>query len=306
MLCLNKTEKEKGTAVALGYFDGIHLGHRAVLNKALEMAKEKNLIPVVMLFDIHPRKLLTGKVPPMLLTEERKRLLLEKLGFKVVDFDFRHSMNFTPEEFEDKILRGELSAKAVVCGYDYHYGKGGKGSPETLKKDLCEKDIEVVSLDPVYLDGETVSSTRIRQLISEGRIKRANEMLGGYFTYDFQVQKGKRIGRTLGFPTINQFFPEDFVIPKYGVYASRVRVNGKIYSSVTNIGVCPTVDGTVMRSETCIFDFEGDLYGKCVEVSLIEFLREEKKFGSLEELKEAVDKDIKKAKDIYREVTENE
>ncbi len=293
------TEKEKGTAVALGYFDGIHLGHRAVLDKALQIAEERDLVPVVMLFDIHPRKLLTGKVPPMLLTEERKRLLLEKLGFKVVDFDFRHSMNFTPEEFEDKILRGELSARAVVCGYDYHYGKGGKGNPETLKKDLGEKDIEVVSLEPVYLDDEAVSSTRIRQLISEGRIERANKMLGSNFTYDFQVQKGKRLGRTLGFPTINQYFPEDFVIPEYGVYASSVRIDGKTYSSVTNIGVCPTVDGTQMRSETCIFDFDGDLYGKYVEVSLIEFLRKEKKFGSLDELKEAVDKDIKKAKEIY-------
>lgn len=291
--------KEKGTAVALGYFDGIHLGHKAVLNTALKMARERELIPVVMLFDIHPRKLLTGKVPPMLLTEERKRLLLEQMGFKVVDFDFRHSMNFSPEEFEERILRGELSAKAVICGYDYHYGKGGKGSPETLKKDLTEKDIEVISLEPIYLEDEAVSSTRIRQLIAEGKIKRANEMLGDYFTYDFQVQKGNRIGRTLGFPTINQYFPEDFVVPKYGVYASRVTIDGKVYASVTNIGVCPTVDGSTMRSETCIFDFDGDLYGRYVEVSLTEFLREEKKFGSLEELKEAVDKDIKKAKEVY-------
>lgn len=304
MFCLDNKEKEKGTAVALGYFDGIHKGHQAVLNKALEKAREKDLIPTVMLFDIHPRKLLTGKVPPMLLSEERKRVILQRMGFKVVDFDFHKSMNYTPAEFEENILIGQLGARVVVCGYDYHYGKGGKGSPETLKRDMTEKNIEVLSLDPVYLGDEAVSSTRIRQLISEGKIEKANEMLGDYFTYDFQVKKGDGIGHTLGFPTINQFFPEDFIVPKYGVYASRVRVDGVYYSSVTNVGVRPTVSGTSMRSETCIFDFSDNLYGKTVEVSLIKFLREEKKFGSLSELKEAVDRDIKKSKEIYKEVTE--
>ena len=122
MLCEN--EKAKGTAVALGYFDGIHIGHQAVLNKALHRAKEKGLTPVVMLFDIHPRKLITGKVPPMLLSEERKRVLLKNMGFEVFEFDFRKAMNYSPEEFEEKVLLGQLNAKVVVCGYDYHYGKG--------------------------------------------------------------------------------------------------------------------------------------------------------------------------------------
>ena len=297
MLCEN--EKAKGTAVALGYFDGIHIGHQAVLNKALHRAKEKGLTPVVMLFDIHPRKLITGKVPPMLLSEERKRVLLKNMGFEVFEFDFRKAMNYSPEEFEEKVLLGQLNAKVVVCGYDYHYGKGGKGSPETLKTELTPRDIEVYSLSPVYLGDEAVSSTKIRHLINDGEIKKANAMLGGYFTYDFTVEKGDGIGHKLGFPTINQFFPEDFIIPQYGVYASRVRFDGKYYSSVTNIGIRPTVSG-----ETCIFDFEGDLYGKNVEVSLIEFIRKEKKFASLDELKEAVSKDIMTAKEINKETEE--
>ena len=165
MFCNEK--KAKGTAVALGYFDGIHMGHQAVLNKALERAEEMDLIPVVMLFDIHPRKLLTGKVPPMLLSEERKRMLLKGMGFEVFDFDFRKAMNYSPEEFEKKILLGQLNAKVVVCGYDYHYGKGGKGNPETLKNRLAAEGLEVYSLSPVYLDGEAVSSTKIRQLMQE-------------------------------------------------------------------------------------------------------------------------------------------
>ncbi len=302
MFCTEK--KAKGTAVALGYFDGIHIGHQAVLNKALEKAEEKGLTPVVMLFDIHPRKLLTGKVPPMLLSEERKRVLLKRMGFEVFNFDFREAMNYSPEEFEERILLGQLNAKVVVCGYDYHYGKGGKGSPETLKKELTPKNIEVYSLSPVYLGDEAVSSTKIRHLINDSEIERANAMLGDYFTYDFTVEKGDGIGHKLGFPTINQFFPEDFIIPKRGVYASRVSLDGKYYSSVTNIGIRPTVSGESLRSETCIFDFEGDLYGRNVEVSLLKFLREEKKFASLDELKEAVSKDIMKAKEIYKETEE--
>lgn len=298
---LSENQKAKGTAVALGYFDGIHIGHQAVLDRALQKAEEKGLIPAVMLFDIHPRKLLTGKVPPMLLSEERKRVMLKRMGFEVYDFDFRSAMNYSPEEFEEKILLGQLNAGVVVCGYDYHYGKGGKGSPETLKKELTPRDIEVYSLPPVYLGEEAVSSTKIRHLINDGEIKKANAMLGDYFTYDFTVEKGDGIGHKLGFPTINQFFPEDFIIPKYGVYASRVKLDGKYYSSVTNIGIRPTVSGESLRSETCIFDFEGNLYGKNVEVSLIDFIRKEKKFASLDELKEAVSKDIMTAKEIYKE-----
>lgn len=302
MFCEEK--RSKGTAVALGYFDGIHIGHQAVLNKALEKAEEKGLTPVVMLFDIHPRKLLTGRVPPILLSEERKRFLLKGMGFEVFEFGFREAMNYSPEEFEEKILLGQLNAKVVVCGYDYHYGKGGKGSPETLKNELTPKNIEVYSLSPVYLGEEAVSSTKIRHLINDGEIERANYMLDDYFTYDFTVEKGDGIGHKLGFPTINQFFPEDFIIPKYGVYASRVKIDGRLYASVTNIGTRPTVSGENMRSETCIFDFDGDLYGRRVEVSLMKFLREEKKFPSLSELKEAVSKDITKAKEIYKESVE--
>ncbi len=301
---LSEEKKAGGTAVALGYFDGIHSGHRAVLDKAIEKAEEKGLTPVVMLFDIHPRKLLTGRIPPMLLSEERKRALLQEIGFEVFDFDFRKAMNYSPEEFVERILLTELNAQVVVCGYDYRYGKGGKGSAETLSKKLTPGGIEVYALPPVYHGDETVSSTKIRQLIAEGEIRKANAMLGDYFTYDFTVERGDGIGHKLGFPTINQFFPENFIVPKYGVYASRVRLGGRYYSAVTNIGIRPTVSGENLRSETCIFGFEGDLYGRNVEVSLLKFIREEKKFASLSELKEAVSKDILKAKEIYKESVE--
>ena len=298
---LNSEERERGTAIALGYFDGIHIGHRAVLEKALDAAKEKNLIPVVMLFDIHPRKLVSGTVPPMLMSEEQKREALKEMGFRVVDFNFRESVNLTHEEFAKNILQDSLGAKFVSCGYDYRYGKGGKGNAETLKASLGEKGVEIFTVPAIELSGEIVSSTKIRQLISEGKVEKANKMLGKEFSYHIAVEKGDGIGHEIGTPTINQYFPEDFIVPKYGVYASRVKVDGKIYPSVTNVGVRPTVGGTSLRSETCIFDFSENLYGKKIEVFLIKYLREEKKFSSIDELKKAIETDSRNARKICKE-----
>lgn len=305
MFCLDENIRKKGTAVALGYFDGIHIGHKMVLNKALSVAKEKKLVPVVMLFDIHPRKLISGKVPPMLTSEERKREILKNMGFTVVDFNFREAMDYAPGEFIEKIIVDRLNAKAVSCGFDYHYGKGGKGNADTMREELRERNIDFFSAEPVALGKEVVSSTEIRRLISEGRIERANAMLGEYFSYDFEVAKGDGIGRTIGFPTINQFFPKDFIVPKYGVYASMAKVDGKIYPSVTNVGVRPTVAMDSMRSETCILDFSGDLYGKRIQVQLIKYLRDEIKFPDINALKRAIGKDIESARNVYKEVKQN-
>lgn len=305
MYCLDESVKEKGSAVALGYFDGIHIGHKAVLNKALCEAREKNLIPIVVLFDIHPRKLLSGKIPPMLTTEERKRGILKGMGFNIFDFNFREGMNYSPEEFINKILVEKLNAKSVSCGFDYHYGKGGKGNAETLREALSRRNISFYSAEPVELGGEVVSSTQIRKLISQGNIEKANAMLGENFSYEFTVEKGDGRGRTMGFPTINQFFPEDFIEPRYGVYMSLTKIDGEIYLSVTNVGIRPTVSTDRMRSETCILDFSGDLYGKRVQVQLVRFLRDETKFQSIEALTQAIEKDIENARKVYKEVKEN-
>ena len=305
MFCLDNKIKKQGTAVALGYFDGIHIGHKSVLMKALEKAKEKDLVPVVTLFDIHPRKLLSGTVPPIITTEEKKRKILTDMGFEIFDFDFRQGMNYEPDEFIDKILVGTLSAKAVFCGFDYHYGKGGKGNVETLREALSKKGIEFDAVEPVFSGDAVVSSTAIRQFITDGEIEKANKMLGEYFSYDFSVNKGDGLGRTWGFPTINQSFPEDFIIPKRGVYVSETEFDGKSYLSVTNVGIRPTVADGGIRSETCILDFSGDLYGKNVKVKLIKYLREEKKFPNVDELRQAIGNDIENARKVYKEVKQN-
>lgn len=305
MFCLDEKIKQQGTAVALGYFDGIHMGHKAVLSKAVARAKEKNLVPVIMVFDIHPRRLISGKVPPVLTSEYKKKQVLEGMGFTVVDFNFREAMNYAPEEFVEKILIERLNAKVVTCGYDYRYGKGGKGDSKSLKDELSKRNIEFYSLEPILLGGEVISSTKIRELIAAGEIEKANTMLGYRFCYDFVVEKGDGLGRTLGFPTINQFFKKDFIVPRYGVYASITVVDGKRYASVTNVGIRPTFKKDSMRSETCILDFSGNLYGSNVEVSLISYLRDEIAFESPEQLREAIEKDIIRARKICNEVIKN-
>ncbi len=297
--------KEKATAAALGYFDGIHLGHLAVLNSALKKAKENGLLPVVLLFDIHPKKATGKDVPPILTTDERKRFILEEMGFTVVPFDFKKAKDLTAKEFIEDILIGRLGVKAVSCGYDYRFGKNGKGTARTLIEELSSRGVEVELCSEVTINGETVSSTKIRQLLSEGKIKSANEMLGSPFCYDFVVGKGRQLGRMLGFPTINQCFPEGFVVPKFGVYASKTKVDGVWYASVTNIGVKPTVGSENILSETNIIGFDGDLYDRKIEVCLLDYLREEKKFSSLEELAIAVKNDKQKAEIIYKEAKEN-
>lgn len=281
------------------------MGHRAVLQKALSFAKKNDLVPVVLLFDIHPRKLVSGKVPPMLMSEEKKRERLVAMGFTVADFDFRKGMNYTPEEFAQRILLERLNAKAVSCGYDYRYGKGGAGNADTLKEYFAPMGVRVFTQLPVVSGDEAISSTKIRELIMSGEIARANELLGDFFSYDLVVRHGDGVGHTLGFPTINQHFPEDFIVPRFGVYASRVKLGDKYYPAVTNVGIRPTVEGDSMRSETCIIGFSGDLYGKKVEVSLLDYIRGEVKFPSLDELKAQVEKDKITALKIYSEVIEN-
>ncbi len=298
-------EKTKGTAVALGYFDGIHTGHKAVLQKTLAIAKEKGLTPAVLIFDEHPRKVLCGSVPPMLTDEIMKSRLLREMGFTLYPFPFRESMNMEPSEFARDVLINKLGAKAVVCGYDYRYGKEGKGNATTLKNDLESEGVEVVSLSEIKQGEDTVSASKIRELISQGKVRRANELLGRVFSYDRVVERGDALGRRLGFPTINQTFPEDFIVPHYGVYASVTTLDKKQYPSVTNIGIRPTVGGTEVRSETCILGFSGDLYGRNAQVGLLDFLRGEMKFASLEELSQAVKRDMEKARLVYDEVMKN-
>ncbi|NLB36932.1 MAG: bifunctional riboflavin kinase/FAD synthetase [Clostridiales bacterium] len=282
-------------AIALGCFDGLHRGHIAVINAALSY-KGEGMAPSVLLFDEHPQKIIRGAAPLEILSDEMKIREIERLGAQPIIISFREIFELSPTEFVEDCLVSRLNAGALCCGYNYRFGKGGGGDTEMLKR-LCQKQLIELNISPkVIYKSEPVSSTRIRRAIGSGNIEEANLMLGREFSYNFAVASGDRIGRLIGSPTINQFFPKDFVVPGFGVYASKTLVEGKWYTSVTNIGIRPSFKSDELRSETCILDFSGDLYGQNINVCLLKFLREEKRFSSLEELSAQIKRDAQAAR----------
>lgn len=289
-----------GSVVALGNFDGLHRGHKKVIGTAIEEAKKRNLRAVVLLFNEHPFKALGRQVPKSLMTKEDQIEKIKAMGADVCLVKFSDIKNMSCDEFAIKILVDKLDARAVCCGFNYRFGKGRSGDPDELVRICSRFDIDVFVAEHVDYKGEPISSTRIRSLIEKGNMRDANAMLGESFGYDFEVVGGDRIGRKLGAPTINQLFPEDFILPLKGVYASKTYVGDTVYPSVTNVGMRPTVNGTELRSETYIVGFSGDLYGKHIWVSLEKYIRSEKKFSSLEELKNQIKTDSKKTGELNK------
>ena len=283
------------TSIALGTFDGLHIGHKKVIEEAVKTAKENSFTPLVMLFDVHPQILIRGVTPPKLMTDEKREEAVRSLGANTVTFEFKRILNYTKEEFFYDILIKELNVGAVSCGENFRFGKNASGNAEYLKTE-CEKNGILLSVVPIIFVGdESVSSTKIRSFIQDGEIEKANKMLGHCFTYSSVVLDGKHLGRKLGIPTINQLIENGLVKPKNGVYASFTTVDGKRYKSITNIGTRPTVENTLTaNSETHILDFSGNLYGKNPEIELVHFIRDEKKFESVEELSEQIKRDINK------------
>lgn len=286
------------TAVALGTFDGLHKGHLSVITCALSY-KERGFIPLVMLFDSHPLLSLTGKAPAEILQPELRDEILETLDIQSITVSFDEIKNLSCREFFEEILLKKLNVGAVCCGKNYRFGKGGEGGCDELQA-LCNEYSVELSVSPEILhEGSPVSSTRIRKAIESGDIPLANAMLGREFRYKYEVVSGDKRGRLIGAPTINQHFGNNFVIPKNGVYASLTTVDGKVYPSVTNVGLRPSFANSDLRSETCILGFSGDLYGKFIEVRLLEYLRGEIKFDSLDTLGVQIRKDAESSIKIY-------
>ena len=281
------------TAVALGIFDGVHRGHQAVINCANSF-KEKGMSSAVFTFktDTVSSKVKNGRIE-MLLSDNLKFEKFEVLG---VDYffspDFSEFKNIPAEEFVKEILVKRLNAGVAVCGRNFRFGKGALGDYNSLTT-MCQKyGIEVRVLDFTVYNGNVISSTIIRQLIREGNIEKANEMLGYHFGFELEVMHGTHMGRTWNFPTINQLIPKGQVIPRFGVYCSRVKIKDKWYNGVTNVGIKPTVKiKTMPLAETFIIDYEGDLYGEIIELELYKFLRAETKFNNIDILKNQIAKD---------------
>ncbi len=296
---------EMKTAVTLGSFDGLHKGHTAVIACAFEMQKKHGLLPLVLLFDRHPMLTVSGKAPDMILQPVLRDELIAKTGAGKRIVPFREVRNMSCREFFERILIEKLNAGGVCCGWNYRFGKNNEGGIEELKA-LCEEfGVMLKITPPVDFGGEPISSTRIRQAVESGDISLANAMLGREFRYKLTVVDGQHRGRLIGAPTINQRFDEGFVIPKKGVYASVTVVDGKEYPSVTNIGLRPSFENEDFRSETCILGFSGNLYGQEIEVRLLEYLRDETKFGSIDELSVQIGRDAEKSEEIFNNRGEN-
>lgn len=285
--------KKGKSAVALGFFDGLHLGHIEVIKQAL---LRSDLLSVIFTFN-DKTMLPKFKARENIITYDLKLELLAKVGADhIFAPDFADLRDLSAEEFVDNILVERLNAGFVACGYDFRFAKGGKSTAEELA-DICrDRGIEPCIVPAVTVDGEPVSSTVIRELIRQGDVERANTLLGYELTYVLEVNEGKKNGRKMGFPTINQIIPEGMIVPKRGVYKSWTQVRGKNYPSITNIGLKPTIaidegEERVTEMETHIIGFEGDLYGLRARVVLREYMREEQKFESMEKLKEQLERD---------------
>lgn len=291
-----------GAVVAMGLFDGLHYGHRTVIRYAVEIAgRIPGTSPAVFTFDTVSVTSKGDGGVDYILSREMKFELLESLGVKYVySPDFSNFKDLDGERFVQLVLCDKFFAKCAVCGEDFRFGKGAKWGVKELDV-LCKKrGIKLYSVPKVTENcGERISSTMIRGLIREGKIELANMLLGSGFALKLPVAYGRKLGRTLDFPTINQYFPKRQIVPKYGVYASRTEVCGGIYKSVTNIGVKPTVGSDAPLAETYIIDYSGDeLYGETAKVTLTAFIRPERKFGSVDELKAQIAEDVKRAREI--------
>lgn len=262
-------DSKKRIAVALGDFDGMHRAHRTVITGAEDVI----IYSVNNTFSLLQKSIFERRYP------------------KTVFADFNKIKSMSGEEFIEKVLIGEFGAGIVLCGYNFRFGKMASWSAFDLRAYLEDRDVWVRILEHLDFDGEPISSTRIRTALECGELERANEMLGYNFTFEGEVIGGDKRGRTIGFPTINQSYPDGLTRVKYGVYESRCFIDDKEYKAFTNIGIRPSFEVDEPICETHIFDFNGDLYGKTVRLELVRYLREEMKFSSVDELKRQLEYD---------------
>lgn len=278
-------------SLALGGFDGLHRGHMAVIQAALEGPDQ----PAVFTFSAPP----SGEA--MVLTAADKKELLAAAGVeRVYSAEFSALKTMEAASFVETLLFETINARRLCCGEDFRFGRGAMGDVELLRE-LCQKHgVGLTVLPPVNEDGEKISSSRIRRAVEGGDIPTANQLLGRPFGFQLEVIHGNHIGTGLGTPTINQALPENFVRPRFGVYAAWCLVEGSPYFGVCNIGVKPTVGSDRVLAETWMPAFSGDLFGRMVRLLLVEFIRPERKFESLDQLKEEIRQNARQAEEITR------
>ncbi|RMA97283.1 bifunctional riboflavin kinase/FAD synthetase [Hydrogenothermus marinus] len=304
VLSINNLSINEDLACSVGNFDGFHKGHLKILNTLKDIAKEKNLKTAVITFDPHPRQVLQKKSLCKILNFETKKEFLTKIGIDyliVIPFN-KKIANLTKEDFL-KLLKENLKCNIVVVGKDWRFGKNREGDINFAKEFGKKLQLEVIAMEEEKIKDKKISSSLIRELLREGKIKQVNKVLGRNYCLKGKVVEGKKLGRKIGFPTINLKVGENLCL-KEGVYVGFIEIKDKIYNAIMNFGKRPTVDGkeTVLEVHILNENFNENLKSGYLKTYFIDYLREEKKFNSLQELKRQIEKDVEKAKNILKEV----
>lgn len=295
----------KQKVIALGFFDGIHVGHAALINKIKQRAEETGAEPAVLTFDVHPDNLVFKKTVPLINSaEDRENILSRCFGIDdvvVIHFNQR-VMHMDWQDFIDELI-DEMNLRWIVVGHDFCFGYKGLGTAEKLKAYCAERGVGCDIIPAVCRDGVVVSSTLIRQLIETGEMEKANEYLGHPHTLTDVIRTGYHLGTKMGTPTINMSFPQGVIIPRHGVYAAKAYIDGQEYMSVTNVGIRPTVsDSGNVNVESFLLDFCGNLYGHRARIDFYKFLRPERKFDDVNELAAQIKSDAQTTREYFERI----
>jgi riboflavin kinase/FMN adenylyltransferase len=287
------------TAIAIGNFDGVHMGHQLLIRTLVEKSKKEDLSSGVLTFNVHPRTILKPKQSPLILTTKNEKIkLISQLGVDKLFFaDFNAKLStLSPEEFVRNMLIRKLDAKVIVVGSDFTFGFKGAGNCSTLKKLAAELNYELLVVERFYYNNMVTSSTEIRQKILSGMIEEANMLLGRPYQITAKVVSGAQIGRKLGFPTANLNFEKNKALPSDGVYIVQIEIDGQVYYGVANVGYKPTFLGSSRNLEVHIFAFNNNIYEREITVGFLKKLRDEIGFASPQQLSKQIEKDSKEAK----------
>ncbi len=292
----------KQKVMALGFFDGIHIGHAALINMIKQRARETGADPAVLTFDVHPDNLVFNKTVPLINSaEDREHILKRCFGIDdvvVIHFS-RRVMHMDWQDFIDELI-DEMNLRWIVVGHDFCFGYKGLGTAAKLKEYCAQRGVGCDIIPAVCRDGVVVSSTLIRELIESGEMEKANAYLGHPHTLTDVVRSGYHLGTQMGTPTINMGFPRGVIVPRHGVYAAKAYIDGQEYMSVTNVGIRPTVsDSGNVNVESFLLDFRGNLYGHQVRIDFYKFLRPERKFGDVETLAAQIKSDAQTTREYF-------
>lgn len=295
MQILSELEKIPNLSLALGFFDGVHKGHQAVIKQAVSFAKENNTRSAIITFSNHPCCYFYGVCQKYILTRTGREEKIAELGVDYLfELDFESISGLTGEEYLKDILVKHFTPSAITTGWNHNFGFNKSGDTKLLEQEAQKFGYQYFKIPPQKAGIQTISSTAIRDCLFDGLLEKANKMLGYEFSIKGKVIEGQKLGRTIGFRTANLIYPSELIDLPFGVYAAKVKVGGEIHKGITNFGVRPTVSDSTSRSlETHLLNFDKDIYGEEIEISFLKMLRQEKKFSSLEELQNQIKQDIR-------------